>query len=108
MVGQCTILRDAEYDAGARITLERGCAYPVRRYLRHLRLFFHARLLGSEVEAEFPAMREGCILDNHPSGLRGYRGRPTPVPLAEADSIGRLMDSSMPLQAPSNPSPAQM
>jgi hypothetical protein len=61
------ILRDEEHDAGARITLERGCAYgvPFAVTCGVYGWFFHTRLLGSEAEAKFLAMREGlsAILD---------------------------------------------
>jgi hypothetical protein len=61
------ILRDEEHDAGARITLEQGCAHgvPFAVTCGIYGWFFHTRLLGSEAEAEFPAMREGlaAILD---------------------------------------------
>jgi hypothetical protein len=61
------ILRDEEHDAGARITLERGCAHgvPYAVTCGIYGWFFHTRLLGSEEEADYPAMREGLanILD---------------------------------------------
>lgn len=61
------ILRDEEHNAGARITLERGCAngVPFAVTCGIYGWFFHTRLVGSEVEAEFPAMRDGlgAVLD---------------------------------------------
>lgn len=55
------ILPDEEHDAGARITLERGGSHgvPFAVTCGIFGWFFHTRLLGSEVEAEFPAMCEG-------------------------------------------------
>lgn len=54
------ILRDDEHDAGARITLERGCSHgvPFAVTCGIYGWFFHTRLLGSEAEADFPAMRD--------------------------------------------------
>jgi hypothetical protein len=61
------ILRDEEHDAGARITLERGCSRgaPYAVTCGIYGWFFHTRLLGSEKEADYAAMREGlaAILD---------------------------------------------
>lgn len=61
------ILRDEEHDAGARITLERGCAHgvPFAVTCGIYGWFFHTRHVSSEAEAEFPDMRDGLatILD---------------------------------------------
>lgn len=72
------IVRDEEHDAGARATLERGCASaPWTVTCGIYGWFFHTRFLGSEPEAEFPAMLEGltAILEIVP---------PTDAPDAEA------------------------
>src|SRR5947209_20031862 len=64
------IVRDEEHDLGARITLERGCSHgvPFAVTCGIYGWFFHTRFLGSEAEAEFPAMRDGlaAILDAIP------------------------------------------
>lgn len=60
------IVRDEEHDAGSRITLERDCgSAPWSVTCGICGWFFHTRFLGSEAEAEFPAMRHGlaAILD---------------------------------------------
>jgi hypothetical protein len=61
------ILRDDEHELGARITLERDCSHgvPFAVTCGVYGWFFHTRLMGSEGEAEFPAMRDGlaAILD---------------------------------------------
>jgi hypothetical protein len=64
------IIRDEEHEFGARITLERECAHsvPFAVTCGIYGWFFHTRLLGSETEAEFEAMKEGlsAILQNLP------------------------------------------
>jgi hypothetical protein len=61
------IVRDDEHELGARITLERDCSHrvPFAVTCGIYGWFFHTRFLGSEAEAEFPAMRDGlaAILD---------------------------------------------
>ncbi|HXD85847.1 MAG TPA: hypothetical protein VN641_05110 [Urbifossiella sp.] len=57
---------DEEHDAGSRITLERDCgSAPWSVTCGIYGWFFHTRFLGSEAEAEFPAMQDGlaAILD---------------------------------------------
>jgi len=65
-----TILLDEEHDLGARITLERDCAHgvPFAVTCGIYGWFFHTRFLGSEVEAEFAAMKDalGAILHTIP------------------------------------------
>jgi hypothetical protein len=59
-------VRDDEHEAGARATLERGCgSAPWAVTCGIYGWFFHTRFLGSEAEAEFPAMLAGlaAILD---------------------------------------------
>ncbi len=59
-------VRDEEHDAGSRITLERDCEHcPWAVTCGVYGWFFHTRFLGSEAEAEFPAMLDGlaAILD---------------------------------------------
>jgi hypothetical protein len=53
-----TIVRDDEHDQGVRITLERNCCHgvPFAVTCGIYGWFFHTRLLGSESEAEYPAM----------------------------------------------------
>jgi hypothetical protein len=64
------IFRDEEHKLGARITLERDCAHgvPFAVSCGIYGWFFHTRFVGSEAEAEFPAMMEGleAILDTIP------------------------------------------
>jgi hypothetical protein len=64
------ILRDEDHELGARITLERDCAHgvPIAVTCGIYGWFFHTRMLGSEEEAEFPAMKAGLttILDTIP------------------------------------------
>jgi hypothetical protein len=61
------VLRDEEHDLGARITLERDCSHgvPFAVTCGIYGWFFHTRFLGSEAEAEFPAMLDEltAILD---------------------------------------------
>jgi len=60
------IVRDEEHEAGARATLERDCgSVPWTVTCGVYGWFFHTRFLGSEAEAEFPAMLNGlaAILD---------------------------------------------
>jgi hypothetical protein len=61
------ILRDEEHELGARITLERDCqnGAPFAVTCGIYGWFFHTRLLSSEAEAEFSAMRDGlaAIID---------------------------------------------
>ena len=59
-------IRDEEHEAGSRITLERGCgSAPWAVTCGIYGWFFHTRFLGSEAEAEFPAMQDSlaAILD---------------------------------------------
>jgi hypothetical protein len=63
------IVRDEEHAAGARATLERDCgSAPWTVTCGVYGWFFHTRFLGSEAEAEFPAMLAGlaAILDGIP------------------------------------------
>ena len=64
------MFRDDEHELGARITLERECSHgvPFAVTCGIYGWFFHTRLLGSEAEAEFPAMMDGlvAILDTIP------------------------------------------
>jgi hypothetical protein len=54
------IVRDDEHKAGARATLERDCgSAPWSVTCGVYGWFFHTRFLGSEAEAEFPAMLDG-------------------------------------------------
>ena len=54
------IVRDEEHEAGARATLERDCgSAPWAVTCGVYGWFFHTRFLGSEAEAEFPAMLDG-------------------------------------------------
>jgi len=57
------VLRDQEHPAGARITLERDCSngIPFAVTCGIYGWFFHTRFLGSELEAEFPAMLEALV-----------------------------------------------
>ena len=57
------ILRDEEYDLGARITLEGDCSrgVPFAATCGIYGWFFHTRLLGSEAEAEFSDMQNGLV-----------------------------------------------
>jgi hypothetical protein len=60
------IVRDEEHQDGARATLERECgSAPWTVTCGIYGWFFHTRFLGSEAEAEFPAMldRLSAILD---------------------------------------------
>lgn len=62
-------VRDEEHEAGARATLERDCgSAPWTVTCGVYGWFFHTRFLGSESEAEFPAMLDGLseILDRIP------------------------------------------
>jgi len=53
------IIRDEEHDAGARITLERGCSNaPFSVTCGIYGCFFHTRFLGMEAETEFQVMRD--------------------------------------------------
>ncbi len=65
------ILRDDEHDLGARITLERDCSHgvPFAVTCGIYGWFFHTRMLGSEAEAEFPAMLDelAAILEMIPN-----------------------------------------
>lgn len=55
-------VRDDEHDAGSRITLERDCdSAPWAVTCGIYGWFFHTRFLGSEAEAEFPAMQDGLV-----------------------------------------------
>ena len=57
---QGVIVRDEEHDAGARITLERATTHaPWAVTCGVDGSFFHTRFVGSELEAEFPAMCAG-------------------------------------------------
>lgn len=59
-------VRDEEHEAGARASLERDCeSAPWTVTCGIYGWFFHTRFLGSEAEAEFPAMLDGltAILD---------------------------------------------
>lgn len=64
------ILLDEEHELGARITLERDCNHgiPFAVTCGIYGWFFHTRFLGTEAEAEFPAMMDGlaAILDTVP------------------------------------------
>lgn len=95
------IHRDEEHDAGARITLERGCSHgvPFAVTCGIYGWFFHTRLLGSEAEAEFPAMRDGlaAILDIIPAPTTR---RPTPRSLRSARPSESSYHSSPELTAP--------
>lgn len=70
-LGRCgseggVIVRDEEHHAGSRITLERDCEHcPWAVTCGICGWFFHTRFLGSEAEAEYPAMQDGlaAILD---------------------------------------------
>ena len=56
------ILRDDEHSLGSRITLERdGTIAPYSVTCGIYGWFFHTRFLGSEAEAEYPAMRDGLV-----------------------------------------------
>jgi hypothetical protein len=65
-----TIVRDEEHELGARITLERDCSHgvPFAVTCGIYGWFFHTRLLGSETEAEFAAMKDelAAILNSIP------------------------------------------
>jgi hypothetical protein len=67
------ILRDEEHSAEARITLESGCAHgvPFAVTCGMYGWFFRTRFVGTEVEAEFPAMRDdlAAILDVIPAPM---------------------------------------
>ena len=67
------ILYDEEHATGARITLERDCSHgvPFAVTCGIYGWFFHTRLLGSEAEAEWPAMLDGltAILNTIPSAV---------------------------------------
>ncbi len=53
-------VRDEEHELGARATLERDCQHsPWAVTCGIYGWFFHTRFLGSEAEAEFPAMLDG-------------------------------------------------
>jgi len=59
-------VRDEEHDSGARATLERECEHGLWAVTCGVYgWFFHTRFLGSEAEAEFPAMLDelAAILD---------------------------------------------
>jgi hypothetical protein len=63
------IVRDEEHESGARATRERDCgSAPWTVTCGIYGWFFHTRFLGSEAEAEFPAMLDGlaAILDSIP------------------------------------------
>jgi hypothetical protein len=75
------IVRDEEHESGARATLERDCgSAPWTVTCGIYGWFFHTRFLGSEAEAEFPAMLDelAAILDSIPrvddSGADGKEG----------------------------------
>ena len=57
------VLRDLEHPDGARITLERNCSngVPFAVTCGIYGWFFHTRYLGTEVEAEFPAMLDALV-----------------------------------------------
>jgi hypothetical protein len=56
------ILRDVEHPLGSRITLERGGAIaPYSVTCGIYGWFFHTRFLGSEAEANLPAMQDGLV-----------------------------------------------
>jgi hypothetical protein len=60
------ILRDEEHSLGSRITLERdGTIAPYSVTCGIYGWFFHTRFLGSEAEAELPAMRDGLVAILH-------------------------------------------
>jgi hypothetical protein len=53
-------VRDEEHELGGRATLERDCPHcPWAVTCGVYGWFFHTRFLGSEAEAEFPAMFDG-------------------------------------------------
>lgn len=64
------ILRDEDHESGARITLERDCSHgiPFAITCGIYGWFFHTRLIGSQAEADYLAMRDGLtvILDAIP------------------------------------------
>jgi hypothetical protein len=63
------IVCDEVHEAGARATLERDCgSAPWTVTCGIYGWFFHTRFLGSEAEAEFPAMLDGlaAIVDSIP------------------------------------------
>ena len=60
------IIRDEEHPLGSRITLERGATFsPYSVTCGIYGWFFHTRFLGSEAEADLPAMRDGLAAILH-------------------------------------------
>lgn len=88
-------LLDEEHDLGARIALERDCAYgvPFTVTCGIYGWFFHTRFVGSEEAAEYAAMRQAlaAILDLIPAaGDPDADGRRAAVSTAIREFVARF------------------